>query len=99
MLPRKDNRGDPRENLGNGDETGQVDREDDGDDRGTYPDMVTDDEVQWADEQGGTLLVRPKRPTKSGNKPGQQNAAMRGSISNFRPNPNGETGGKGKSSS
>ena len=70
--------GDSRGNLDNGYETGLVDREDDGDDRGTYPNTATDDEGEWADAQWYTFLVRPNRPIKSRNQPGQQTAAMRG---------------------
>ena len=54
LTPLKDHMGGiPRGTLDNGDGTGQIDRNDDGADKGTYPNMVSGDAVEWADEQEG----------------------------------------------
>ena len=78
------------------DEMGLAGQEEGNIDHGAYTNTTTDDEAEWTDDQGGTFLVRPKRAGESRNQPGQQTTAMRGAIANFRPTPNGEKGGKGK---
>ena len=63
------------------------DRDGAGNAHGTYNEATLGEESECADVHGNAFLVRPKRPAKSRNRPGQLAAAMRSSISNFRETP------------
>ena len=46
-------------------------------------------EMQFADESGEIFLLRPKKATKSRNKPGNAETSKQGSVTNFQGTPNG----------
>ena len=54
------------------------------------------EEFEWADLDGATYLVKPKRAPTSRNQPGRMITATRGSIANFKGYQNGKSTGKGK---